>query len=216
MEKQTVHKTLDELTFKGTTTVGAVGRDGVVLASDTRVTMGDLVVHKRGKKVYKIDDNLALTISGVLADAQRTVEILRANSRIYRLERKAVMPVSVAARLLANFFFSYRLSPFVAHILIGGVDDTGSHLFALDPFGSTTEEKYVATGSGSPIAYGVLEERYREGLPLREVLPIVVRSVNSAMKRDVGSGDSFDVSVIDEAGYRELSADDKGQILAEI
>jgi len=211
-----MHKTLDELTFKGTTTVGAVGRDGVALASDTRVTMGSLVVHKRGKKVYKIDDHLALTISGVVADAQRTVEILRANSRIYRLERRAAMPVNVAARLIANLFFSYRLSPFVAQILIGGVDDTGPHLFSLDPFGSITEEKSVATGSGSPIAYGLLEERYLEGLSLREVLPIVVRSVNSAMKRDVASGDSLDVAVIDGSGYRELSVDEKRQILADI
>lgn len=211
-----MHKTLDELTFKGTTTVGAVGKDGVALASDTRVTMGSLVVHKRGKKVYRIDDHLALTISGVVADAQRTVEILKANSRIYRLERRVGMPVSVAARLIANLFFSYRLFPFVARILMGGVDDTGPHLFSLDPFGSITEEKCVATGSGSPIAYGVLEERYREGLSLPEVLPIVVRSVNSAMKRDVASGDSFDVAVIDGTGYRELSVDEKRQILADI
>lgn len=211
-----MHKTLDELTFKGTTTVGAVGKDGVALASDTRVTMGSLVVHKRGKKVYRIDDHLALTISGVVADAQRTVEILKTNSRIYRLERRAAMPVSVAARLIANLFFSYRLFPFVARILIGGVDDTGPHLFSLDPFGSITEEKCVATGSGSPIAYGVLEERYREGLSLPEVLPIVVRSVNSAMKRDVASGDSLDVAVIDGTGYHELSVDEKRQILADI
>lgn len=211
-----MHKTLDELIFKGTTTVGAVGKDGVALASDTRVTMGSLVVHKRGKKVYKIDDHLALTISGVVADAQRTVEILKANSRIYRLERRAAMPVNVAARLIANLFFSYRLFPFVARIVIGGVDDTGPHLFSLDPFGSITEEKSVATGSGSAIAYGLLEERYREGLSLREVLPIVVRSVNSAMKRDVASGDSFDVAVIDGTGYRELSVDEKRQILADI
>ena len=211
-----MHKTMDELAFKGTTTVGALGKDGVALASDTRVTMGSLVVHKRGKKVYKIDDNLAMTISGVVADAQRTVEILKANSRIYRLERKSAMPVSVAARVIANLFFSHRLFPFVARIVIGGVDDTGPHLISLDPFGSITEEEYVATGSGSPIAYGVLEERYREGLFLREVLPIVVRSVDSAMKRDVASGDSFDVAVIDDAGYRELSADEKRQILADI
>ncbi|MCW4019768.1 MAG: archaeal proteasome endopeptidase complex subunit beta [Candidatus Bathyarchaeota archaeon] len=211
-----MRKTIDELAFKGTTTVGAVSKDGVVLASDTRVTMGSLVVHKKGKKVYRIDNHLAMTVSGVVADAQQTVEILRANSRIYRLERKSAMPVSAAARLVANLFFSHRFSPFIAQILIGGIDDSGSHLFAIDPFGSITEEKCVATGSGSPVAYGVLEERYREDLSLREVLPIVVQSVDSAMKRDVASGDSFDVTVIDENGYRELSADVKRQILADL
>jgi proteasome beta subunit len=209
-----MHKTIEELAFKGTTTVGAISKDGVVLSSDTRVTMGSLVVHKKGKKVYKIDEHMAMTISGVVADAQRTVEILRTNSRIYRLERRCAMPVNTAARLVANLFFSHRLSPFIAQILIGGIDDSGAHLYSLDPFGSITEERYVATGSGSPIAYGVLEERYREDLSLREVLPIVVQSVNSAMKRDVASGDSFDVAVIDNKGYHELSADEKKQILA--
>jgi proteasome beta subunit len=208
-----MHKTIDEMAFKGTTTVGAISTDGVILASDTRVTVGSFVVHKKGKKVYKIDNHLAMTISGVVADAQRTVEILKANARMYRLERNAPIPVSAASRLIANLFFSNRVSPFVAQIIIGGVDDSGPHLFTIDPFGSIIEEKCVATGSGSPIAYGVLEEKYREGLPQQEALQMVVQSIHSAMKRDVGSGDSFDVSVIDWKGYRELSGDEKNQIL---
>jgi proteasome beta subunit len=208
-----MHKTIDEMAFKGTTTVGAISTNGVILASDTRVTMGSLVVHKRGKKVYKIDNHLAMTISGVVADAQRTVEIIKASSRMYKLERKSPIPVSAASRLVANLFFSNRLSPFVAQIIIGGVDESGPHLFTIDPFGSITEEKCVATGSGSPIAYGVLEQKFREGLPVQEALQIVVQSIHSAMKRDVGSGDSFDISVIDEKGYRELSEDQKRQIL---
>lgn len=208
-----MYKTIDEMAFKGTTTIGAICTDGVVLASDTRVTAGFLVVHKKGKKVYKIDNHLAMTISGLVADAQRTVEILKANSRLYRLQRKSPIPVSTAARLVANLFFSNRYSPFLVQIVIGGVDDSGPHIFTIDPFGSIMEEKSVATGSGSPVAYGVLEEKYREGLPLKEVLQIVVKSVNSAMKRDIASGDSFDVSVIDFNGYRELSDDEKSQIL---
>jgi proteasome beta subunit len=208
-----MRKMIDELAFKGTTTVGAISTDGVVLASDTRVIAGSLVVHKKGKKVYRVDDHLAMTISGLVADAQQTVEILKANSRLYRLQRKSPIPVSAAARLVANLFFSNRLSPFMAQIIIGGVDDSGPHLFTIDPFGSITEEKCVATGSGSPVAYGVLEEKFREGLSLKEVLQIVVKSVDSAMKRDVASGDSFDVSIIDLSGYRELGDDEKGRIL---
>ncbi len=210
-----MHNTIDEMAFKGTTTIGAISTDGVVLASDTRVTAGDLIVHKKGKKVYKIDDHIAMTISGLVADAQKTVEMLKANSKLYRLERKSPIPVSAAARLVANLFFSNRYAPFLAQIVLGGVDDSGPHIFTIDPFGSIIEEKCVATGSGSPVAYGVLEEMYREGLPLKEVLQIVVKSLNSAMKRNVASGDSFDVSVIDLGGYRELSDDEKGHILTD-
>jgi proteasome beta subunit len=208
-----MQRKIDELAFKGTTTVGAVTEDSVALASDTRVTMGSLVVHKKEKKIYKIDDHLALTISGMVADAQRTVQILKANSRIYRLERRTAMPVGVAARLVANLFFSHRFFPFIARIIIGGVDAYGPHLFTIDPFGSITKEKCVATGSGSPIAYGVLEENYKENLSIKKALSIIAQSISSAMKRDTASGDGFDVAIINKAGYRELSADEKEQLL---
>ena len=200
---------IEDLAFKGTTTIGVVGKDGVILASDTRVTLGSLVAHKKGKKVHRIDDHLAMTISGNVADAQRTVEILKANTRLYRLENKRPMPVKTAARLVANLFFSARLAPFIAQILVGGLDESGPHIYALDPFGSLTEENCVATGSGSPIAYGVLEDRYKEDALVSEALPIVAHSVISAMKRDAMSGDSFDVAIIDKEGYRELTEEEK-------
>lgn len=208
-----MRETVDQLTLKGTTTIGVVCKDGVILASDTRVTMGYFVAHKKGKKVYKIDDHLAMTISGVVADAQRTVDILKANARLYKLNNGRRIPISSAARLIANLLFSSRFAPMIAQVLVGGMDDAGPHVFSLDPFGSLTEEKCVATGSGSPIAYGVLEDKYKENMTIETLLPIVARAVNSAMKRDAASGDSFDVVVIDEEGYREFGDDEKGKMI---
>lgn len=208
-----MRETFNHPTLKGTTTIGVVCKDGVILASDTRVTMGTFVAHKKGKKVYRIDDHLAMTISGSVADAQRTVDILKANAQLFKLNTKRPMPVNSAARLIANLFFSARLAPLIAQILVGGVDDTGPHVFSLDPFGSLTEEKCVATGSGSPIAYGVLEDKYREDTTINDLLSVVVRAVNSAMKRDVASGDSYDVVIIDKKGYRELNTNEKRGIL---
>lgn len=208
-----MRETSDPLALKGTTTIGVVCKDGVILASDTRVTLGTFVAHKRGKKVYKIDEHLAMTISGNVADAQRTVDILKANAQLYKLNTGRPMPVNSAARLIANLLFSARLAPMIAQVLVGGVDSTGPHVFSLDPFGSLTEEKCVATGSGSPIAYGVLEDKYKEDRTIKDLLSVVVRSVDSAMKRDSASGDSFDVSVIDEKGYRELSDEEKRSLL---
>jgi len=208
-----MRETSDQLALKGTTTIGVVCKDGVILASDTRVTLGTFVAHKRGKKVYKIDEHLAMTISGNVADAQRTVDILKANAQLYKLNTGRPMPVNSAARLIANLLFSARLAPMIAQVLVGGVDSTGPHVFSLDPFGSLTEEKCVATGSGSPIAYGVLEDKYKEDMTIKDLLFVVVRSVDSAMKRDSASGDSFDVSVIDEKGYRELGDEEKRSVL---
>ena len=204
---------INQLILKGTTTIGLVCKNSVVLASDTRVTMGSYVAHKHGKKIYKIDDHLAMTISGGVADAQRTVDILKINAQLYKLNMDRPMPVSSAARLIANLLFSSRYAPLIAQVLIGGMDDTGPHVFSLDPFGSLTEEKCVATGSGSPIAYGILEDRFKEDMPAKEVLPVIVKAVDSAMKRDAASGDSFNVAVIDVKGYRELTKEEKNQLL---
>ena len=202
-----------KLVLKGTTTIGVVCKDGVILASDTRVTMGYFVAHKFGKKVYKVDDHLGITIAGTVADAQRVVDILTANAQLYKISMNRPMPVGSAARLAANILFSNRYLPLATQVLIGGVDDSGPHVFNIDPFGSLTEEKSVSTGSGSPIAYGILEDMYREGMTVNEMLPIIVKAVNAAMKRDIASGNSYNVTVIDTNGYRELSEEEKKNLL---
>jgi len=206
---------VDRLVLKGTTTIGVVCKDGTILASDTRATMGFYVAHKNTRKIYKIDDHLAMTIAGSVADAQRAVDILTANAQLYKLNIGRPLPVSSAARLVSNLLFSARYAPLQTQVLIGGLDDTGPHIFSIDPLGSLTEEKCVSTGSGSPIAYGILEDRYEEGLSVKEFLPIIVKAVNSAMKRDAGSGDSFNVAVIDEKGYRELTDAEKKKLLTD-
>jgi len=206
---------LPKYVLTGTTTMGIVCRDGIVLGTDTRATLGTFVAHKRAKKVYPIDDHVAMTIAGGVADAQSVVEILRANSKLYKFEKGLPIPISAVARLAANLLFSSRYFPLILQSVIGGMDDEGTHIFALDPLGSVTEEKkFVSTGSGSPVAYGVLEPGYKEGMSIEEGIPLVVLAVNSAMKRDSASGDSFDVAVISKEGYRELSEDEKKKIAA--
>lgn len=200
------------LQYEGTTTVGAICLDGVVLATDTRVTMGYFIAHKRGKKVHKIDDHLAMTMAGVVADAQAVLEILRVNANLYKLSNKRPMPVAAAARLAANVLFYNRLLPLIIQAIIAGVDSEGPHIFSLDPFGSLMEEKkFFATGSGSPVAFGILEDGYRDGITVEEAVPLVVRAVKAAMRRDAASGDSFDVAIIDGKGFRELNEEEKAK-----
>ena len=200
--------------LKGTTTIGIVCSDGVVFATDTRAMMGYFVAHKHAKKVYPIDDHLAMTIAGAVGDAQMVVEILKANAQMYRYERGKPMPVSAAARLVGNVLFSARVAPLILQALIGGIDESGGRIYALDPLGSVTEEKCVSTGSGSPIAYGVLESQFKEGMTVKDTVPIVIRAIDSAMKRDAGSGDSFDVALVTSKGYRELAEEEKKTLLA--
>jgi proteasome beta subunit len=207
------NNTDNKLVLKGTTTIGVVCKDGVILASDTRVTMGFYVAHKFGKKVYKIDNHLGMTIAGTVADAQRVVDILTANAQLYKINMNRPMPVSAGARLVANLLFSARYIPLATQVLVGGVDDTGPHVYNLDPYGSLNEEKMVSTGSGSPIAIGILEDQFREGMTIAEALTIIAKAVNAAMKRDVASGNSYNITIIDDNGYRELSDEEKKKLL---
>ncbi|MCK4222855.1 archaeal proteasome endopeptidase complex subunit beta [Candidatus Bathyarchaeota archaeon] len=208
-----MRETSNPLVYKGTTTIGVVCNDGIILSSDTRVTMGTFIAHKKGKKIYKIDDHVAMTISGSVADAQRLVDILVVNARLYKIDFRRPIPIKSASRLLSNLLFSSRYYPLLAQIIVGGIDNSGHHVFSLDPLGSLVEEKCVSTGSGSPVAYGVLEDKFQEGMPTAEMLPVVVHALKAAMKRNTASGDSFDIAIIDKNGYRELADDEKASIV---
>jgi len=210
--KRDLDPKIEDTIMKGTTTVGIVCKDGVVFATDTRVTAGLYVAHRQGKKVYKIDRHLGITIAGVVADAQTVVEILRANAHLFQLENGRPMPVSAASRLTANMLFSSRGFPMIVQALIGGVDETGPHLYSIDPLGSVNRESFIATGSGSPVAYGVLENQFDDGISVKEGIVLAAQAVYSAIRRNVFTGDNFDLVVIDESGYRELTDEEKRSV----
>ncbi|MGB9733047.1 MAG: proteasome subunit beta [Conexivisphaera sp.] len=197
----------------GTTTVGLIFNGGVVLATDKRVTMGYFIAHRQGRKIYQIDDHLGITISGVVADAQAVIDVLRYGAKQYRVEQGRPMPVRSAASMAANLFFSYRLFPLIADVLIGGFDGSPG-LYNIDFFGAMSSEKYVSTGSGSPVAYGVLESGYREGLSEDDAVSLAVKAVHYAMKRDSASGDGIDAVILDARGYREVDQETKRRIVS--
>jgi proteasome beta subunit len=190
--------------------------DGVVLATDTRVSAGGFIASKRGKKLFKIDDNIAMTTAGGVADTQNVVDTLRYYTNMYRIERGRHMPVRSAAQVVSNMLFSSRLYPYIAELLIGGVDSSGGSIYSVvDFFGSVAQEKMVAQGSGSPVAYGVLEAEFKEGQPAAKVYPLAVKALIAAMRRNAATGDSFDVAVLDKSGFREISEQEKARLLAQ-
>ncbi|MFQ5940478.1 MAG: archaeal proteasome endopeptidase complex subunit beta [Nitrososphaerales archaeon] len=190
----------------GTTTVGITSSDGIVLATDTRATAGFLYIANRHvKKIQKIDNHIAMTIAGSVADAQNVVDILRYHANIYKLENRNPMPLKSCARLASNMFFSQRYPmPYIVEILVGGHDQEGPVLFNVDLFGSLNKEKFVSTGSGSPVAYGILESEYKVGMTLEEGAKVAARAIAAAIRRNAGTGDGIDVAIIDKNGYREL------------
>ena len=101
----------------------------------------------------------------------------------------------------------------MADILVGGYDLHGPALYNIDMFGSVEEKTYVTTGSGSPVAYGLLEEEYRDDLNVQDAKVIALRAVKAAITRNIGTGDGINVSIIDKDGFRLLTKEQKKSII---
>ncbi len=186
----------------GTTTVGLIAGDNVVLAADKRATAGTLIASRRVKKIVKITDRAAMTVSGLVADAQALADLLREEARFYYLTHGVQLSIRGLATLLSNILFSSKWFPYMVQLIVGGYD-VKPRLYTLDPYGSITEDDYTATGSGSPIAYGVLEDNYRQGLSVEEAIDIARKALKSAIMRDSATGDGIDVVIIGRDSYEE-------------
>jgi len=191
--------------MKGTTTIGIVFTGGVILATEKRATMGYMIASKKAKKVYKVAGRIGMTTAGGVGDAQQLARILTVECNLYQIRRSRSITVGAAATLLSNYLNQNRYFPFYVQLLVGGVDETGPSVYSVDAMGGATkEEEIVATGSGSPMAYGVLEDRFRPDMAEDEAIDIAVRALKSAMKRDAGSGEGIHVVVITKDKYQEL------------
>lgn len=200
-----IMKEMERPLFKGTTTVGIRCADGIVLATDRRVTAGFYIANKRGRKILQIDDTIYATIAGVVADAQMLVDNIRAQVKYLKVVTKQAPSVRAVASLMSNILFSSsRFFPYVVQVIVAGIDYEGPKMFTIDFFGTLTEEKYIATGSGSPLALAVLETRYRNDIKVKEAIPIAVEAIKAAMKWDPGSGEGFDVVAITKEGIEEI------------
>jgi proteasome beta subunit len=187
----------------GTTTVGLTAKDCTVLASDTRATMGFLIANKTAKKIYKITDRIGATIAGSVADAQNIMDLLKAESKLFEIQRGRPMRVKALTRLLSNILFSGR-GYYMLGCVVGGLDEDGPQVYYHDFIGSVLTDKYVATGSGSPVALGVLEAEYKDNLPKAKAIELAVRAIAAAIERDAATGNNILVSIIDKDGYQEL------------
>ena len=193
------------LFIPGATTVGTVCSDGVILASEKRVSYGYMVMSRVGKKVFKITDTIGAACAGLVSDMQILVREAEAYANLFNLDAGRPMPVRSAAKVMSNLLFSRRLTPLITQTIVGGIDEDGASLYVLDVLGSVIPDRYAAVGSGAEIAIGVLEERYKDGMTTKEAKDLIVRAIQSAVRRDIMSGDGADFLTITEKGIQEES-----------
>jgi len=189
----------------GATTIGVVCADGVILASEKRVTYGSFVMSKGGKKVFKITDQIGAACAGLVGDMQILTKEVEAQANLFSMDVGRKISVRAAAKLMANILFNRRYTPLITQTIVGGLDEEGPSLYVLDVLGSLIPDNYAVVGSGTEIAIGVLEETYKEGMTVEEAKPLVTRAIKSAISRDAMSGDGIDFLIITKEGLAEES-----------
>jgi proteasome beta subunit len=193
----------------GTTTVGIVCKDGIILAADKRATAGTMIVDKRADKVHILNDDFAVTWAGTVSDAQLVTKLVKAELKLKEVRTNKQPTAKEAANLLGGLVYSNirRMSmiPGVTHFLLGGKDSSGVHLYDLFPDGSITHiTDYVSSGSGSVFALGVLETQYNPEMTTAEGVKLVVQAINTALQRDSCSGNGIDVIVVNNKEIKKV------------
>ena len=197
----------------GTTTIGMVCKDGLVLAADKRATSGYLISYKKFDKIIQITGNIAVTVAGTVSDVQLLTKYLKAELKLKDIRTGRETSVKEAANLLANFVYSnirkFTVIPGISHFIIGGKDSSGYHLYDLSPDGSIVEvEDYISSGSGSVMVFGVLETMFKKGLTVEEGIKLAAKGINAAIQRDIASGNGIDILTITKDGIKKVVEQD--------
>lgn len=189
----------------GTTTMGIVCKEGIVLAADRRVTAGTMIANMKFHKIMEVTDKMAVTMAGTVSDVQLLIKLLKAELRLKRITTAQDPTVKSSANLLAGMVYSnirkMSMVPGISHFLFGGADQTGNHLYDIYPDGSITEvNDFIASGSGSVFVLGVLEAEYKPGLSIDDGVKLAETALRAALRRDSASGNGMDIISISKDG----------------
>jgi 20S proteasome subunit beta 2 len=179
----------------GTTIVGVIFKNGVVLGADTRATDDTIVADKNCSKIHYIADNIYCCGAGTAADTEMTTRLISSKLELHRLNTGRTPRVCTANRMLKQMLFRYQ-GYISAALVLGGVDPTGPHLYTVHPHGSTDSLPYVTMGSGSLAAMAVFESRYKQDMECEEAMKLVRDAIAAGIFNDLGSGSNIDLCVI--------------------
>lgn len=179
----------------GTTIVGLIYKDGVVLGADTRATGGSEVVDKNCDKIHYIAPNIWCCGAGTSADTEKTTELIASNLELLRLSTGTQSRVATALTMLKRLLFKYQ-GQVSAALILGGIDIQGPHLYTIHPHGSTQRLPYTTMGSGSLAAMAVFESKYTEDLDETSAIQLTKEAVRAGIFNDLGSGSNVDITVI--------------------
>eukprot|EP01001_Neometanema_parovale_P005842 NODE_2243_length_1468_cov_51.409665_g2131_i0.p1 GENE.NODE_2243_length_1468_cov_51.409665_g2131_i0~~NODE_2243_length_1468_cov_51.409665_g2131_i0.p1 ORF type:complete len:278 (-),score=32.85 NODE_2243_length_1468_cov_51.409665_g2131_i0:435-1268(-) len=196
----------------GTTTLGFIFKHGVIIAVDSRASMGSYISSQTVKKVIEINPYLLGTMAGGAADCQFWQRNLGRQCRLYELNNGKRISVRAASKLLANVMFSYKGYGLSMGTMVAGYDPSGPGLYYVDSDGQRTRGQIFSVGSGSLYAYGVLDNGYKWDLEAEDAIELARRSIYHATFRDAVSGGTVSVYHVAEDGWKKVRGSDVGQL----
>lgn len=201
------HEAQSHFYMPGATTIGLVFNEGIILASEKRVTYGSMIMSKTGKKVFKITDKIGAACAGLVSDMQILTREVEAQAKLFSLDAKRPMTVKAAAKVMSNVLFNRRMIPLIIQTIVGGIDDDGPALYVLDVLGSLLPDNYAAVGSGAQMATGVLEQGYSNEMNQKDAKDLILKAIKSAVRRDAMSGNGVDLLIVTKEGITENTFD---------
>ena len=190
----------------GATAVGISYVNGVILASEKRVSYGNFVVNKNTKKIFSITDQVASACAGMVADMQVLTRQVGALAKIRKLETRREMATNSVAKLMSVIMFERRYFPLLTQVIVGGVHDV-PEIYTLDPLGSLLPDNYAAVGTGAELALGLIDSEYKKSMSEDASKKLAIKAIKSSIQRDSASGDGIDILTITKKGIAEESLD---------
>jgi proteasome alpha subunit len=201
-----------EAVKRGTTSLGIVFKDGVLLASVKPAIA--MMVPASAEKIFQIDDHIGTVAAGLLADARVIVNLVRIRAQIHRITYDEPIDVWNIARVIGDrmqLFTHYGgLRPYGVTLLLGGVDTSGVHLIESDPSGMLYEWQAYAIGRGATLANKTFKQKWKPDMSEKEAIELAKDVIEKTEKESK----EMDLAVIKKGSkFKKLSEDDIKRIL---
>ncbi|CAD2098999.1 proteasome subunit beta type-1, putative [Plasmodium vinckei] len=200
----------------GGTVIGLTGKDYVILAGDTRLSLSYSIYTRNCPKISKITDKCIIGSSGMQSDIKTLHSLLQKKIQLFYLEHSHYPSVHVIAKLLCVTLYSRRFFPYYTFNILAGIDENGKGvLYSYDAIGSYYQSTHACTGSGSSLILPILDNRVEQknqliknmDFNLGDDINFVKDAMTSATERDIYTGDQAEIYIIDSLGINTTLLD---------
>jgi len=188
-----------EAVRRGATSLGIVGKDSVVLIAH-KAQYSKLVIPASVKKIFEIDDHIAFTASGLIADARKLVDHARLTAQKYKVTYNELIPVGRLAKEVCDLMQVYTqyggIRPFGVALLIAGFDDK-PRLYEAEPSGAMTGYYADAIGNAKKETEEYLEKNYKSGMSTKACIKLGIQALKKSIDGKLAL-DNLEVCYIDK------------------